>query len=58
MIFLWINEIVNKELGEPKYLNNVIVDSEEKENIYSTVDVQMLTNESKPYYCYRKQEKA
>lgn len=49
LLFLWINEIVNKEVGEPQYLNDVIDNSGEKENIYSKVDVQMLTDEFATY---------
>lgn len=48
-LFIWIGTIVNKEVGEPEDLHKVIIKSGEKNNIYSKVEVQLLTDEFATY---------
>ncbi len=48
-LFIWIGTIVNQETGEPEYLHDVIIKSGEKDNIYSKVEIQLLTDNFATY---------
>lgn len=44
-LFVWTGTIVNKEVGNPEDLHKVIIKSGEKNNVYSKVNIQLLTDE-------------